>query len=213
MKIALVLLLIFLSACTGPRPKNDWQYQATAALDDYSKHYLQNRLLRAKADLSRAREFASRTANLHTLIDIELTVCALDIATLHNSSCQPAKELLRLQEDAKQQAYLHLLTKTLREEEVTLLPQKYQSFARALLNKEAMASQLPKIKNIRSRLVASALIAQSLTTEEIQTLVTRLSYRGYKKAVIAWLKLQHDKERDPNKQKLIEAKLQILTSN
>jgi hypothetical protein len=213
MKILLFTLVFLLSSCSGPKPVNAWKYEATASLNDYSKHYFHNHLLRAKVDLAHARESALHSANLSTLIDIELTVCALKIASLEKDTCEKAYELLLLEPKQTQSAYLHFFTQTLTKDEIDLLPSAYQDFAQALLEKRDFHPALSSIKSTRSRALASALVINDLQYEEVKYLVNRLSYHGYKKPLLAWLKILKKLEDKPKQKKIIEEKIKILTPN
>ena len=83
-KIGLCLwgLISYLTACSNPQPENQWQYEAVAMSMKYQRHFLQDNLIAAKLDLRHARQLASRSAELKTLIDIELQACAIKLASL-----------------------------------------------------------------------------------------------------------------------------------
>ncbi len=209
-----VLTLLF-QACSSPQPKNSWQYQATSSLDAYTKHYLEGNTLRAKVDLSRAKKLSSHSANLQTLINIELSVCAMHIATLNPSKCKNAADLLVLQPDPSQQAYLALLDSKLISTQVNELPSQYHAFAFALLENDIVElnKQTAKIESVTSKLIASALIKDQLTDKNIQGLIDTLSYHGYKAPLLAWLKFQIQKEQDSEKKAKVKAKLDVLISH
>jgi len=216
MKILLLFIisLFFLQGCSSAQPKNQWQYQAASSLKAYTKHYLEGNELRAKADLTHAREEASRSARLYTLIDIELTVCAIHIGVLSPKPCQKASKLLTLESDPSQKAYLDLLNKQLSSTQIKDLPGQYREFATSLLANDINASNddIRDIEPLTSRLVASALIKERLSAENIQSLINELSYHGYKRALLAWLKLQIEKEKDPQTKAKLIAKLKVLIS-
>ncbi len=211
---AILLILIFLfSACSTTQPKNKWQYEACAAQGDYQKHFLQNRRLRASSDIFQAREFALQSANLKTIIDIELSVCALNITVLKNNNCEKAQALLELEPNAKQSAYLHFLQKNYSLEEISLLPKAYQELAQAKLKNKEINPLLITLEPLSSRAVASALFKKQLNQQNIQDLIDELSFYGYKNPIIAWLKYQIQETSDVKEKKLLQAKLKTLTFN
>lgn len=211
----LILIFIFiLSGCSRPPAVNKWQYDATSAMQAYEKHFLQRYLLRAKSDLSRARSSASQSADLHTRIDIELSACALNLSVLKEDSCEDAAALLQIEPNGSQSAYLHLLRSEITAEEISYLPAQYRSFALTIIEKDisAINKQIEQIRPLSSRIIASALAQEYLSEENIQELVTELSYHGYKNPLLAWLNLQMDKETDPQKKARIQTKIALLTS-
>ena len=211
-----VFIFIFLfQACSSPQPNNNWQYQATSSLDAYTKHYLEGNAIRAKVDLSRARKQAKQSAQLHTLVNIELSVCAMYIGSLKPNECKNASDLLLIEPDPSQKAYLALLNSQLSSTQVNELPPQYQAFASTLLESDIQGvnEQTTKIKSLTSRLIASALIKDQLDDKNIQELIDTLSYHGYKTPLLAWLKFQIKKEKDKEKKAKMKAKLEILTSH
>ena len=211
----LILIFIFiLSGCSRPPAVNKWQYDAASAMQAYEKHFLQRHLLRAKSDLSRARSSASQSADLHTRIDIELSTCALNLSVLKEDSCENALALLQIEPNGFQSAYLHLLRSEIIAEEIAYLPAQYRSFAAAMIEKNisAINTQIEQIRPLSSRIIASALAQEYLSDENIQELITELSYHGYKNPLLAWLKVQMDKETDPQKKARLQAKIALLTS-
>lgn len=215
MKRILFIFIFLFQACSSPQPNNNWQYQATSSLNAYNKHYLEGNTLRAKVDLSRARKLASRSAQLHTLVNIELSVCAMDIGSLKPNMCKNAADLLLLEPDPSQNAYLALLNYQLSSTQVKELPPQYQAFASALLEDDIkeLNEQIAKIEPASSRLLASALIKDRLDDKNIQTLIDTLSYHGYKTPLLAWLSFQIQKEKDLQKKAKLKAKLEVLISH
>ncbi len=211
----LIVIFIFLFAgCSHPSVINTWQYDAASSLHDYQEHFLQKHLLRANSELVRARSFASQSADLHTRIDIELTVCAMQLSILKAASCENASLLLQIEPDPFQLAYAHLLTSELKEEEIKRLPDQYKDFAAAMIEKDTakINAQVKQIRPLSSRLVASALAQDYLDDANIEELVKALSYHGYKNPLLPWLTVQMQKETDPQKKVRLKAKISVLTS-
>ena len=80
MKTTLLIVILFLSACSTKTPPNLWQYQANFAYKNFERYYLEDKLDLASIELSRARKSAKQSANLTTLAHIELSHCALHVA-------------------------------------------------------------------------------------------------------------------------------------
>lgn len=214
-KLLLLFLLIFISACSTAEPKNKWQYDAVSSLTKFQTYFLQNHLIRAKSNLSHAREFASQSVHLHTLINIELSVCALQVGTFRSTNCEAATQLLSVEPDPSQLAYLHFLNLSLRKGELELLPKQYQDFAQSFLEQDAekINDELDSIRPLSSRLIASALAKDLINDENIEELINELSYRGYKNPILVWLNVQMQRESDPLNKAKIKAKIAVLTSS
>jgi len=213
--ISLMVSILFIQACSSPQPPNKWQHDAVAMSQNYQKHFLQNRLLRARLELNHARRLASQSAKFHTLIDIELTSCAMQLGSLEKSACEKATELLLLEPDPFQYAYLKLLTSQISEDKITFLPRQYQDFARALINADQsrINQTLLSIRPLSSRLIASALAIEDIDDKNISELIDKLSFHGYKKPLLAWLNIQMKKEKETQEKARLRAKIDVLTSN
>jgi len=208
-----ILLLILVSACSTSQPENKWQHDAATMCKNYQIHFLQNKTLRASLDLSHAREMATRSADFKPLIDIELTQCAMELSALNPSPCERVSELLALEPNANQRAYLHLLNSQLQEEEIVFLPKQYQDFALLFLDGDAKAlnKEISSLQPLSSKLIASALSKDVIDDENIQGLIEALSFKGYKRPLLAWLELQMQKEENEDEKSRLKAKIEILT--
>lgn len=208
-----IFFLLMLSACSSPQPENKWQHDAATMCQNYQRHFLQDKTLRASLDLSHARNLATRSANFKPLIDIELTACAMELSTLNPSSCETVSKLLDLEPNSKQSAYLKLLNAHLQKEDVEHLPKQYKNFALHLLedNHNAINKELSTMKPLSSKLIASALSKDIINDKNIQELIQKLSYKGYKRPLLAWMKLQMNKEENEEKKSRLRAKIKILT--
>lgn len=213
--LCLLSLIFYITACSNPQPENKWQYDAVLMSEKHKKHFLQDNLIAARLDLNHARKFASRSAELRTLIDIELQACAMKIASLEVDQCERAAELLSLQSNDSQNAYLNLLLSKISTETIEYLPTQYQSFAEVFIggDKILINKSLAKIRPLTSRLIASSLYKESIDDINIQELIDELSYRGYKRPLLAWLNQQMQREEDSQERERLRAKIQVLTSH
>lgn len=213
--LSFLAVLMFSGACTGPQPLNKWQHDAVSVCNNYQTHFLQDKATRAALDLRHARELATRSAQLKTLLDIELTHCAMELGALNQHPCERAERILELEPNPSQYAYFDLLTAQLKEEDIALLPSQYHRFAKAFLRDDKMKvnEALEDLKPITSRLIASALAKESISDENVQALIEGLSFHGYKRPLLVWLDLQMQREEDTHKKAQLQKKISILTSN
>ena len=122
---------------------------------------------------------------------------------------------MRIEPNPSQNAYLSLLTSKITKEQTETLPTQYQNFAEAFIegDKTQINKSLADIKPLTSRLISSALARESIDDINIQELIDGLSYHGYKRALLAWLSQQMQREDDPKEKARLKAKIHILTSN
>jgi len=207
--------LLLMIACSSPQPKNQWQYEAVIMINAYQKHFLQGKTNRANLDLRHARQRSKQSADFKTLIDVELTVCAMQLSILAPIPCDNAKALIKIQPNAQQEAYLALLNSSLKKEDIDLLPKQYQDFTQALLSKDTLAinEALTKVEPLSSRLISSSLVPLQINKQNIAFLIKELSISGYKRPLIPWLKIQASQESNITKKNHIQAKIKILLSH
>ena len=202
-------------SCSSPEPENKWQYDAAGMCLNYQKHFLEAKDLRAALDLRHARESASHSAQLKTLIDIELTACAMELSVFSKYTCQEVSKLLELEPNKEQEAYYHLLMAQLKENEIPQLPNQYRDFAFSLLrgDTQTININISKMEPLSSRLVSAALAKDTIDDKNINELIQRLSFRGYKKPLLAWMYIQMQKEEDPEEKARLRQKIKVLNSH
>jgi hypothetical protein len=98
-----------------------------------------------------------------------------------------------------------------------LLPQQYEGFLRAFKSgkKEDVASEISKMDNPLSKLIAVGLLVKKNKDEEIDLkfAIDIASQNGWKKALLAYLgKLQsfYKTNNDPDKAAHVEARIQLI---
>ena len=202
------------ATCSAPQPKNKWQFEAVNMTQAYQNHFLQGKTRRASLDLKHAKQLSKQSADFQTLIDVELTQCAMNLSVLKAQNCEHVTSLLQVQPNAKQEAYLALLSSTLESKDIDLLPKQYQNFARALEKKdtELINEALRDIKPLSSKLISSSVSLEYISNENIIMLIDELSYSGYKNPLISWLRVQASKETNETKKVRIQAKIKVLLS-
>jgi len=203
-----------MNACSTAQPQNKWEYDAVQMAQAYQEAFLQGNHLRAQIELKHARAKATQSSNLKTLIDIELIHCAMQVCLFKQQVCQKASELLNIQNNKNQWAYLNLLNAQLNLGDIHLLPSQYHRFALAFIkkDKEGINTSLAHMKPLSSRLIASSLAKEMLNKDNIKRLIDELAFRGYKKPLILWLNLLMQEEHDKKEKQRLQAKIEILTS-
>ena len=203
-----------LVSCASPQAKNNWQYEAVRMTNAYQKHFLQAKISRANLDVQHAKKLSKQSANLQTLIDVELTICAMHVSILSPINCDNASTLLKVQPDLQQKAYLSLLNNSLDKQDIHLLPQQYQDFAKALKNTNSkyINKEINAMQPISSKLIASSLAQPYINNENISSLIKELSFLGYKNPLISWLQVQESRETKPQEKIRIRAKIEVLLS-
>ncbi len=208
-------LLTLLVSCSNPQPENKWKHDAAGMCLNYQKHFLEAKDLRAALDLRHAKKSATRSAQLKTLIDIELTACAMELSVLNPSPCEDAAKLLELEPNKEQKAYYNLLSSQLKYEDIPQLPSQYRDFASSLLlgDIQAININISKIEPLSSRLVTAALAKEHIDDKNIDELIHRLSFKGYKKPLLSWMYIQMRKEEAPQEKARLMKKIKVLNSH
>ena len=202
---------IFFLGCSFNTPPNAWQHKSASAFHSYTQNFLQGHEALARNDLDRARSHAKMSADLSQLARIELGKCALHIAVGIDDTCLEYVALEEIVDSAQLDAYYALLRKRITKEQIAYLDDSYSTFAQAYRigdYKEAIA-QLHAIEKPSSKIIAAALIQKHLSYEEQEQILSFVSFYGYKKAAIFWLKSLL-KQSDGTQKSLLSKKLQIL---
>ena len=214
MKYILLLSLILLSGCSLKTAPNQWQYKSANAFSSYTKNFLSDNQILAENDLNRAIEHAKKSADLTQLATIYLGECALNISVGIDDTCDKYKNIQELMHNKELDAYHSLLNKSLAKSDIQHLPQQYQEFALALLDKNFSKADkhILSITKETSRLLCASLIKNSLEKNTKKSIIETASYNGYKKAVLFWLKETLKDASSPHEMENIEKKISILES-
>lgn len=178
---------LLLTACaSGPQPA-DWQVEAKGAMDRSVAAYLEGNSRVEQAELTRARAALSSTGRADLLANAELLHCASRVASLVFEPC-PAFDALRLDATPPQRAYADYLRGQLQVQDTALLPEAQRAAASG--NAVAVAG----VADPLSRLVASGVLLRrgQSTVALAGTAVDTASSQGWRRPLLAWLKLQAD---------------------
>lgn len=205
-------VLLFMNACSMKTPPNDWQIQSSVAFNSYTKNFLQGDDAIAKSDLKRAIAHAKSSADISSLARIYLGTCALNRSVGIIDTCHDYQIIEDLINDSSLKTYYAFLMLHYQDVDINLLPKPYKSFFKYISLKE-YSKAISSIKDapISSQIIAHSLIKEYLNEEEIENILDKASYYGYKKAVIYWLEYLEKTTTDENKKEISRKKIMILT--
>lgn len=213
----LIIVFLFLSTifqgCSLKSPKNQWEYNSANAFNSYTKSFLSSQNELAKDDLKRAIKYAKQSANLEQLARIYIGVCALNNSVGIKDTCNKYTQIKELINSLEIEAYYLML----RNEVVQLqyLPKQYQAFLKYKIEKkyELAFKTIKHMEQETSQFIAASLIKEQLKESDINYLIQKASFYGYKKIVLFWLQnlfKLYEKENNEEKKELILKKIMIL---
>lgn len=190
MKRAMFLLGLLLAACAGGPSTPDWQANAHAALTAHTVAYLSGRDRVARQELAIARREVARTGDASRMARVELTACALRIASLDWEPCR-AFETLAADADVAARAYADYLAGRWDELDARQLPPAQQGVP---ASRDVLAT-LAAIDDPLSRLVAAAVLLRAgrLPPAGIDLAIDTASRQGWRRPLMAWLGFDRDR--------------------
>lgn len=200
---------VLLAGCASSPPAPDWQLNAYSAVQRASSAYLEGNSRVADAEWERARSTVRRTGQADVLARVELTRCAVQLASLAAPEPWACPAFNAIAQDAgpAEQAYARYLAGKSTPADVTLLPQVQQPLARVVAEAQnpnasvslTLLAKLRAIPDPLSRLVATAALLQRLPAEALQPVppldlaalaIDTASAQGWQRPLLAWLALQ-----------------------
>lgn len=173
-----------LAACAGGPPPPAWQSQAHGDLARYGEAWLAGQARAADAEFMRARRTLAATGEAALVARVELTRCALEVASLQFEGC-PGFESLRADAPAAERAYAAFLAG----EAVSAadLPPAYRAVAAG-----GTAADVAAIPDPLSRLVAAGvLVRRGAGSPQLLVLASdTASAQGWRRPLLAWLGAQ-----------------------
>ncbi len=224
LKKAAASLLVLLSACSSTAPPPTWQANAFGSLETYTKAYLSGHQALSLDAFKQARLEVAQTGRPDLMARLELTRCALEVASLIKTDC-PGFQSLAIDARADDKSYAAFLNGQWQGLAAQNLPLQYRDFftlasapgtPAASDAGKAAPSPLLKINNPLSQLVAAGIlqIRGQLTTQDIAVATEAASAQGWRRPLLAWLglQLQAAKARgDAAQAARIERRLSLLT--
>ena len=177
--------VVLLAACSSGPPPADWQVEAKGAMDRAVAAYLEGNSRVEQAELARVRAALASTGRADLLANAELRHCASRVASLVFEPCL-AFDAVRADATAPQRAYAAYLRGQLGPQDAALLPEAQRGAA------AGHAAAVLALADPLAQLVAAGVLLQTgqLTAAVADAAVSAASTQGWRRPLLAWLKLQ-----------------------
>ncbi|MBX3675031.1 MAG: hypothetical protein KF776_18820 [Burkholderiales bacterium] len=183
--LALAVVAAALAACASGPPAPEWQATASGALSGFQSAWLAGRTKVAEQEFARARDALAATGQPGLVARAELVRCATRTASLEFDDC-PGYRALAADAAPAERAYAAYLEGRAQAADIALLPEHHRAAASANLG--AIADPL-------SRLVAAGVLFRraAIAPEGIAVAVETASAQGWRRPLLAWLGVQHNR--------------------
>ncbi|MDM7943173.1 MAG: hypothetical protein QUV35_11140 [Hydrogenophaga sp.] len=183
-------LLLAVCACSSNPPPPDWPAEAKGSSERATEAWLSGNSRIEAAEFKRARDEVARTGQVNLVARLELLRCATRVASL---VVEPCAGFDALAQDAApaEQAYARYLAGTAQAADAALLPEVHRS----LVGNAAPDAALAAITDPLSQLVAAGVLFRSgrATPGVIAQAVGTASARGWRRPLLAWLRVQQQR--------------------
>ncbi|MDR7149091.1 hypothetical protein J2W49_001040 [Hydrogenophaga palleronii] len=179
-----------LAACSNTPQPPQWQMNAKGSAERATEAWLSGETRVEAAEFARARSEVTRTGRPELVARLELLRCAARVASLDFVPCD-GFEVVAGDADAPERAYARYLSGAIEAGDAALLPEPH----RALVVAAAPDAALAAIQDPLSRLVAAGALMRSgrATPGVIAQAVETASARGWRRPLLAWLKVQQQR--------------------
>lgn len=210
--VLMIFIFFFFQGCSFKSPANQWEYNSASAFNSYKKNFLTNNEDIAYDDLQRAIKYAKQSANLEQLSRIYLGKCSLNISVGIKDTCEEYNEIKELVASKELESYYMMLQNILEEKQISNLPKQYQEFStyKNLKKYNKAFEEIKDMKQASSKFVSASLIKEKLNKSQVNYLVDKASFYGFKKNVLFWLEYLYKIETTKKEKEKIEKKLKIL---
>jgi hypothetical protein len=187
---AIACALLALAACSSNPPPPDWPAEAKGSSERATEAWLSGDSRIEVVEFTRARAEVARTGQVALVARLELLRCATRVASLVVEPCA-GFDVLAQDAAPAEQAYARYLAGTASASDAALLPGVH----RGLIGNAAPDAALAAIQDPLSQLVAAGVLFRSgrATPGVIATAVNTASARGWRRPLLAWLKVQHQR--------------------
>lgn len=185
--LLLACCALALAGC-GNKPRvPDWLVNADMAQERFIRAWLRGEEREAAQEFRILRAAVEQTAQIDLVARAELTRCAVRVAALDFDPCTGLAPL-QPHVPAEEQAYAAFLAGEATPAQTELLPKEYRAIAGGAQGGDA----LKKIKEPVSRLVAAGVLLRTGRADPavIEAATATASEQGWRRAVLAWLRLQ-----------------------
>lgn len=185
-----VWALMALVACSSNPPPPQWPAEAKGSSERATEAWLSGDSRIEAAEFNRARAEVARTGQVALVARLELLRCATRVASLVVEPCA-GFDVLAQDAAPAEQAYARYLAGTAQAADAVLLPEVH----RGLVGNAAPDAALAAIQDPLSQLVAAGVLFRSgrATPGVIATAVNTASARGWRRPLLAWLKVQQQR--------------------
>ena len=182
-----MLLGLTLAACSST-PVPDWQMNAKGSSERATEAWLSGDSRIEAAEFARARAEVARTARPDLLARLELLRCATRVAALELEACT-GFDALAADAAPAEQAYARYLAGNAQAADAALLPPAHRSLV------SAGQTDVSAIEDPLARLVAAGVLLRrgAATPATVQAAVDTASARGWRRPLLAWLKVQQQR--------------------
>lgn len=190
-RASIATLIVLGAGCASGPPPPDWEINAHGALDAYAQHELEGNRRLAARDFERARAAVARTGRADLLARVELTRCALQVASLEFEPCT-GFEALREDAPPPERAYAAFLAGRWDPLDVGLLPARYRPIVQSGTASTDALEALEALDDARSRLIAAGVLFRvgRLAPAGIALATETASAQGWRRPLLAWLKVE-----------------------
>jgi hypothetical protein len=184
----LVAITVALTACGNAPPVPDWQMNAKGSSERATEAWLSGDSRIEAAEFARARAEVARTARPDLLARLELLRCATRVAALDFDACT-GFDALAADAAPSEQAYARYLAGNAQAADAALLPSAHRGLV------SAGQTDVSAIEDPLARLVAAGVLMRrgAATPATLQAAVDTASARGWRRPLLAWLKVQQQR--------------------
>ena len=194
---AKLCLALLLGACASAPPP-DWQTHAHSDLQAFSQAYLRGNSRVATQAFNRARNETASTGQAEQVARVELTRCAVQVASLVFDDC-PGYQALAPDTEPDSRAYAQYLSGRWDGLNVAQLPEQHRALvqlaSRGQPAPQAGQSALNTIADPLAQLVAAGTLLRNgrLTPPDIATATETAAAQGWRRPLLAWLYVQRQR--------------------
>lgn len=187
LRVASLAALALVAACSSRPPAPAWQANAHDSLQRFVADYLKGDQGSATVEFDDARREVAATGDATLVARVELTRCAVQVASLVFDAC-PGFEALRPDAAAAERAYADYLAGQVAPAEVAVLPTQHRDVAAGRQDPAALAA----ITDPVARMVATGVLLRSgrASPGVLQVAVDTASQQGWRRPLLAWLGVQ-----------------------
>lgn len=185
----LLLAAALLAGCQGGPPAPDWQVNAVGHLERFTQAYLRGQARVAAREFTLAREETARTGRPELVARVELTRCALQVASLVFDPCTGFAPL-RADAPGPEQAYADYIAGQASAAQAALLPPQHRALAASAAPPGLAALQA--VTDPAALLIAAGVLMRQgrLPPGGAALAADTASRQGWRRPLLAWLGVQ-----------------------